>query len=164
MWKGPCEVIRKLSDKLFEVKPGLQSKSKILHCNRLKPYVSSIVPEGIVKLQQKVTNVGSQKLGSERLDLLNTTKNIEQNTNSPITKTGEDTVQTIDNKSFVKSRKEFSKIIEQGFKSDNIESKKRNQKQLPTLLKDKSQMQTSNRSSKRERKLTQRYGYGVIEK
>ena len=52
IWKGPCVIVKKLSDILFEIKTSLQSKSKILHFDRLKPYTSEIVPEMTVKLKK----------------------------------------------------------------------------------------------------------------
>ena len=47
-----CDCKKKLSDILFEIKTSLQSKSKILHFDRLKPYTSEIVPEITVKLKK----------------------------------------------------------------------------------------------------------------
>ena len=37
---------------MFEIKTSLQSKSKILHFDRLKPYTSEIVPDMTVKLKK----------------------------------------------------------------------------------------------------------------
>lgn len=97
-----------LSDILLEAKPGLLSKSKILHFDRFKLFVSWIVPDGIIFFRntgKKVTNVESQKFDSERLDFLNATWNIGQNINLPIIKNGKAKVKTVDNsKSLVKSR------------------------------------------------------------
>ena len=45
-------IVKKLSDILFEIKTSLQSKSKILHFDRLKHYTSEIVPEMTVKLKK----------------------------------------------------------------------------------------------------------------
>ena len=45
-------IVKKVSDILFEIKTSLQSKSKILHFDRLKPYTSEIVPEITVKLKK----------------------------------------------------------------------------------------------------------------
>jgi transposase InsO family protein len=53
VWKGPLVVSRKISDLLFEVKGAPQTRTKILHHDRLKPYVSRDVPEWARKLSEK---------------------------------------------------------------------------------------------------------------
>ena len=61
-WKGPFVVSRTISDLLFEIKGPPRTRNKILHHNRLKPYLSNQVPEwvGVVKHQvrppEKVCN------------------------------------------------------------------------------------------------------------
>ncbi len=54
VWQGPCLILRKISDLLFELKPGQKKRAKILHHDRLKPYVSDDIPEWIKKLQAKI--------------------------------------------------------------------------------------------------------------
>lgn len=52
MWKGPFVVTKKFSDILFEIKSHPRAKGKILHHNRLKPYLSDDIPEELLKLQE----------------------------------------------------------------------------------------------------------------
>ena len=44
IWKGPFKIIRKISDLLFELKGKPGTKVKIVHHDRLKPYVSRQTP------------------------------------------------------------------------------------------------------------------------
>jgi len=53
-WKGPNVVIRKISDLLYEVKPSAAGKSKVMHHDMLKPYVSEEVPEWAAQLRLKL--------------------------------------------------------------------------------------------------------------
>ena len=54
IWKGPCVIVKKLSDLLFELQKTAQSKSKILHFDRLKSYTSERVPEMTSKLKENM--------------------------------------------------------------------------------------------------------------
>jgi hypothetical protein len=38
-WEGPYTVVRKISDLVYEIKSSSTAKSKVVHVNRLKPYV-----------------------------------------------------------------------------------------------------------------------------
>ena len=55
IWKGPFVVVKKFSDILFEIKAHTLGKSKILHFNRLKPYISDSIPEIVQKLRKNIT-------------------------------------------------------------------------------------------------------------
>ena len=55
IWKGPFVIVKKFSDILFELKSHALGKSKILHFNRLKPYTSESVPEGVERLRKEIT-------------------------------------------------------------------------------------------------------------
>ena len=37
-WEGPYTIVRKVSDLIYEIKTSSNSKSKVVHVNRLKPY------------------------------------------------------------------------------------------------------------------------------
>ena len=50
-WAGPAVIVRKISDLLYEVKVS-EKKSKILHHDRLKEYLSDDVPEWIKKFRR----------------------------------------------------------------------------------------------------------------
>ena len=68
-WKGPCVIIRKISDLLFEIKSSSKSKSKIIHHNRLKPYVDDKLPEWADKLAKSVVKETCNEVHSMRDDL-----------------------------------------------------------------------------------------------
>ncbi|KAJ8037598.1 hypothetical protein HOLleu_18448 [Holothuria leucospilota] len=53
-WVGPCVVLRKFSDLLFELQKNAKARPKILHHDRLKPFVSDEVPDEVRRLQSKV--------------------------------------------------------------------------------------------------------------
>ena len=53
-WIGPCIIVRKVSDLIFEVRSQQRGKSKVLHHDRLKPYVSSHIPAWIEELSSKI--------------------------------------------------------------------------------------------------------------
>ena len=53
-WKGPNVVSRKISDLLYELKPSANGKSKIVHHDLLKPYVSNEIPEWASQLVEKL--------------------------------------------------------------------------------------------------------------
>ena len=51
-WIGPGVITRKLSDVVYDVRTNQKGKSKILHHDQLKPYISDDVPSWVKKLQQ----------------------------------------------------------------------------------------------------------------
>ena len=53
-WIGPCVITKKYSDLLFEIKPSRKKKSKTLHHDRLKPYLSDTVPDDSLQLQHQL--------------------------------------------------------------------------------------------------------------
>ena len=53
-WIGPCVVTRKFSELIFEIRVNQSGKSKILHHDRLKPFVSKNIPTWAKKLSDKV--------------------------------------------------------------------------------------------------------------
>ena len=53
-WIGPCVIVRKLSDLIFEIRSRQAGKTKVLHHDRLKPYTSSDVPSWVANLSQKL--------------------------------------------------------------------------------------------------------------
>ena len=52
-WQGPFVVVRKINDLLFEIKQN-KSQSKVVHHDRLKPYVSNYLPDWVSRLQEQV--------------------------------------------------------------------------------------------------------------
>ena len=54
IWKGPCVIIRKISDILFEIKNSPKKRPKIIHHDRLKPYLTESSPQWAVSLQKQV--------------------------------------------------------------------------------------------------------------
>ena len=42
IWSGPYKINKRLSDVLYRIQKGVRSKSKIVHVDRLKPYVMSL--------------------------------------------------------------------------------------------------------------------------
>ena len=56
-WIGPCVVVQKLSDLIFEIRSKQIGKTKVLHHDRLKPYTSVDVPSWVAKLSQKLKDV-----------------------------------------------------------------------------------------------------------
>ena len=54
IWKGPCVILRKISDILFEIKNSPKKRSKIIHHDRLKPYLTDSTPQWAVSLQKQV--------------------------------------------------------------------------------------------------------------
>ena len=51
-WQGPFVVVRKINDLLFEIKQN-KSKSKVVHHDRLKPYLSNDLPDWVSRLQEQ---------------------------------------------------------------------------------------------------------------
>jgi hypothetical protein len=49
IWDGPFQAKRKISDLLFEIFKGNNSKSKIVHHDRLKPFLGSTLPDWSLK-------------------------------------------------------------------------------------------------------------------
>ena len=58
-------ITRKLSDLLYQIKDGQQKRSKVLHHDRLKPFVSDDVPMWVKKLQQQVREKEEEPTGTE---------------------------------------------------------------------------------------------------
>lgn len=50
---GPCVVTKKHSDLLFEICSKQKGKRRVLHHNRLKPYLSDEIPDWVRKLQRR---------------------------------------------------------------------------------------------------------------
>ena len=63
-YKGPCIVTRKRSDLLYEIRHKQKGKGKLLHHDRIKPYLSEDVPHWMsllqTKLRQNDTNIDGQ--------------------------------------------------------------------------------------------------------
>ena len=57
-WIGPCIILRTLSDLLFEVRLKQRGKTKVLHHDRLKPYLSNEVPKWMKELQRTLLHNG----------------------------------------------------------------------------------------------------------
>ena len=57
-WIGPCIILRTLSDLLFEVRLKQRGKTKVLHHDRLKPYLSNEVPNWMKELQRTLLHNG----------------------------------------------------------------------------------------------------------
>ena len=55
LWNGPLIVTRKLSQLLFEVKGPPKTKPNVLHHDRLKPYLSKVIPDWVPQIRNKVT-------------------------------------------------------------------------------------------------------------
>ncbi len=53
-WQGPCIIMRKISDLIFEVRSRQNGRTKILHHDRLKPCVSDDIPRWMSNLQNKI--------------------------------------------------------------------------------------------------------------
>ena len=53
-WIGPCVIVKKLSDLIFEIRSRQAGKTKVLHHDRLKPYTSSDVPSWVANLSHKL--------------------------------------------------------------------------------------------------------------
>ena len=60
VWKGPYIIVRKISDILFEIKGSLKGKSKIIHHDRIKPYLSNVVPQWAMSLQAEIKDLKKQ--------------------------------------------------------------------------------------------------------
>lgn len=54
IWRGPYIVTRKISDLIFEIKGNPQSRSKVVHHDRLKPYHGNILPDWCMKENFKI--------------------------------------------------------------------------------------------------------------
>jgi hypothetical protein len=46
-WEGPYLIVNRLSDVTYRVRGGLRAKLKVVHFDRLKPYLSEAVPEWV---------------------------------------------------------------------------------------------------------------------
>ena len=57
-WIGPCVIITRLSDLVFELRSKQTGKTKVLHHDRLKPYTSAEVPSWVKNLSQKLKEGG----------------------------------------------------------------------------------------------------------
>ena len=53
-WVGPCVIIKKFSDLIFELRAAQNGKSKVLHHDRLKPFASKNIPAWAQKLSEGV--------------------------------------------------------------------------------------------------------------
>ena len=51
-WQGPFVVVRKITELLFEIKQN-KSQSKVVHHDRLKPYLSNDLPDWVPRLQEQ---------------------------------------------------------------------------------------------------------------
>ena len=54
VWKGPFIIIRKFGELLFEVKNSPTAKLKVVHHDRLKPYLCNEVPAWLVNQKKKL--------------------------------------------------------------------------------------------------------------
>ncbi|KAJ8022054.1 hypothetical protein HOLleu_39434 [Holothuria leucospilota] len=64
-WFGPCVVTKKFSDLLFEIKPNAKAKVKVLHHDRLKPYLSDVIPDEIRRLQERVKTLAQDNKANQ---------------------------------------------------------------------------------------------------
>ena len=61
-WLGPYVVVRKINYLLFVIKQN-KSQSKVMHHDRLKPYLSNEIPDWVHKVQEQAL---SGKSGNTR--------------------------------------------------------------------------------------------------
>ena len=60
-WKGPYVIVKKLSDLVFELKGSPNSRAHVIHHNRLKPYLSDVIPDWLPTLRNKVMTKSDSK-------------------------------------------------------------------------------------------------------
>ena len=53
-------VTKKFSDLQFEIKPNSKAKVKVLHHDRLKPYLSDVIPAERQRLQERVKAIAQE--------------------------------------------------------------------------------------------------------
>ena len=53
-WKGPALVTQKLSDLLYVIKASQNARPKVIHHDRLKPYLCDDLPDWIIQLKSKL--------------------------------------------------------------------------------------------------------------
>ena len=46
-WEGPYMIVNRLSDVTYRIKGGLRAKLKVVHFDRLKPYLGEVIPEWV---------------------------------------------------------------------------------------------------------------------
>lgn len=51
-WKGPYVVSKKLSDLLYEISGSQKNKRRVMHHDRLKPYLSDSIPDWVPAIQK----------------------------------------------------------------------------------------------------------------
>ena len=51
-WKGPFVVMRKISDLLYEISGPTESKKRVMHHDRLKPYYCDTIPDWVPAVQK----------------------------------------------------------------------------------------------------------------
>lgn len=68
-WKGPCIIVEKLSDLLYRIKTGFKSSPKVIHHDRLKPFLSDSKPYWITVSQNELRKSAdiTQKTGKQQL-------------------------------------------------------------------------------------------------
>ena len=59
-WEGPYTITRKLSDLIYEIKLSSTSKPRIVHVNRLKPYVGKMRKWFVPPSDRKTRGQGTQ--------------------------------------------------------------------------------------------------------
>ncbi len=64
-WIGPCVVVRKLSDLVYELKPGPKAKCKRRHHDKLKPYLSDQIPGWVQQTQQKLSTAALPEVNTQ---------------------------------------------------------------------------------------------------
>ena len=65
-WLGPCVVTKKFNDLLFEIASKKTGKRRVLHHDRLKPFLSDTVPAWVSELQKKVSQVASPRRSTRK--------------------------------------------------------------------------------------------------
>ena len=53
-WRGPCVVVNRFSDIIYEIKAQQKGRTKVLHHDRLKPFLSDEIPEWMRQLSFKL--------------------------------------------------------------------------------------------------------------
>lgn len=77
-WKGPFVVTKKLSDLLYQLSGQYESKNRIMHHDRIKPYCSDIVPDWVPAVQKRARSIA---VVSTPKDTGNTRKEVLRNKN-----------------------------------------------------------------------------------
>ncbi len=77
-WKGPFVVIKAVSDLLYKISGQYDSKTRVMHHDRLNPYYSDMIPDWVPAVQKKAKSSNSGGIAQHKQQTVKPQKKISR--------------------------------------------------------------------------------------